>query len=110
MKPKDLNILNLLTKIAYFVEFPKILSGMEKDIDTYESLSASFAVRGYGVPRPSVQWYVSAEVSLFGRRCKKFNFSTSQNKKKVYIYEGCILKIEGAIDLKKCSFLINIAW
>lgn len=44
--------------ILYFPEFPRILSGMDEDIDTFESLSAEFEVQGFGVPRPSVLWLV----------------------------------------------------
>lgn len=30
---------------------------MDKDIDTYESLSTSFEVQGFGVPKPKAIWY-----------------------------------------------------
>ncbi|XP_065224775.1 uncharacterized protein LOC135848732 isoform X2 [Planococcus citri] len=42
-------------------EYPRILSGMEKDIDTFETLSAAFEVVGFGVPRPTAIWYKNGE-------------------------------------------------
>ncbi|XP_065224779.1 obscurin-like isoform X6 [Planococcus citri] len=43
------------------LEYPRILSGMEKDIDTFETLSAAFEVVGFGVPRPTAIWYKNGE-------------------------------------------------
>lgn len=43
-------------RFTFVSEFPQILSGMDKDIDTFETLTTSFEVVGYGVPRPTVAW------------------------------------------------------
>lgn len=55
---------------------------MDKDIDTFESLSASFEVQGFGVPRPIVEWYV-----LLVRRkyLKKFIFDFNLFENNVFV-------------------------